>query len=141
VKNKKGLSNIIATVLIVLLALAAVAIVWGFIQPALEDTGTAITASQKCLEAEVRPTSCSSTTVNIQWVRGDIVEAVAIVEDSSGTTQTANADFSSLNILSTASATVSTVSAGDTVTAAAIILDDNGNPHTCDPSPTEITCT
>src|SRR3989344_4011525 len=40
--NKRGLSGIIATVLIILLALAAVVIIWAFISPILEKGGGGI---------------------------------------------------------------------------------------------------
>ena len=51
--KKRGLSNLIATVLIVLLALAAVAIVWGFIKPVLEGAGPSVELGTKCVDVEV----------------------------------------------------------------------------------------
>lgn len=57
--NNKGLSNLVATVLIVLLALAAVAIVWGFVRPAIDDAGSQINLQTSCNYVEVQPVSCT----------------------------------------------------------------------------------
>ncbi len=59
--RKHGLSDVVATVLIVLLALAAVAIIWSFIRPSLERSGTAVQTQSTCLEVEVEVKSCRLT--------------------------------------------------------------------------------
>jgi len=56
-KSKRGLSDVVTTVLIVLIALAAVAIVWGFIQPSLRSDASQITSG--CITLELIPQSCS----------------------------------------------------------------------------------
>jgi len=139
-KNKRGISDVIATVLIVLLVLAAIAIVWGFVQPTINDAGTAIGASQKCLSAEVVPTSCSSSGVNVQWKKGEIVGAQVFVEEDDGTANSERVSFSGAQILSTA--TTSTIGTSSGVARAApIVLNSEEEEVVCDPSPTEINCT
>lgn len=59
--NKKGLSDIVATVLIVLLALAAVAIVWGFLRPMFDSVASSTDLKSKCLGVEVQPVLCTYT--------------------------------------------------------------------------------
>jgi len=144
-KNKKGLSSVIATVLIVLLALAAVAIVAGFLLPIFRDSGTTTSASVTCLEAEVKPTNCDSLTgnVNVQWVKGDITKIIAIVEHSDGLIRT-NVSTAT-TILSTTTHNfgpggASFINTGDKARAAAVILDDNSQEITCPESQTEIIC-
>ncbi len=149
--NKKGLSDVIATVLIILLALAAIVIVWSFIQPAIEGTGVSVTASQKCFDTEVRPLSCvpnsptSATAYNvkIQWMKGGTTGAqvIAIIKDPTGTSVA-----SGLTALPTGAQTVTVQNVGAYVDgskarAQAVIKDDNGNDVICPESPTEITCT
>lgn len=56
--SKKGLSDVITTVLIILLALAAVVIIWQFIKPAIENTGPEIQCRTKCVSVTVSPASC-----------------------------------------------------------------------------------
>lgn len=61
--KNKGLSNLVATVLIVLLALAAVAIVWGFVRPTLDRSGTEIDLQTKCISADVTPVRCTYSNI------------------------------------------------------------------------------
>ena len=58
---KRGLSDIVSTVLIILLALAAVAIVWGFISLALRQSGASISNNDLCLSADITPVKCEYT--------------------------------------------------------------------------------
>ena len=62
-KNKRGLSNIVATVLIVLLALAAVAIVWGFLRPTFDTAASETNLRTKCFNVDVQPVSCTSNLI------------------------------------------------------------------------------
>jgi hypothetical protein len=59
--SKKGLSDIVATVLIVLLALAAVAIVWGFLRPMFNTAAQETDLRSKCFSVDIQPDSCRYT--------------------------------------------------------------------------------
>jgi hypothetical protein len=59
IKSRKALSDVVTTGLIILLAIAAVVIVWGFVSPALTGVGERITTN--CITATAKPTSCTIT--------------------------------------------------------------------------------
>ncbi len=146
--NKKGLSDVIATVLIILLALAAIVIVWSFIQPAIEGTGTSVTSSQKCFDIEVRPLSCSGTTVVIQWMKGDIgtstvpAQVIAVVRaPTGGVVSTSDRAPVSASTRQATATMPGTITEGSKARAQAVITDANNNLVICPESPTEITCT
>ena len=88
-RNKKALSDVVATVLIVLLALAAVAIVWSFINPALERSGSQLSDESLCLNIEVKPLSCRSDgasgwATTIEIAKGLPNKVTAVIEDGQG---------------------------------------------------------
>ena len=58
IRNKKGLSDIVTTVLIILLVAVAVAAVWAFVSPSLRGTGTQFTKTQTCISNVVEPIEC-----------------------------------------------------------------------------------
>ncbi|MBI2451479.1 hypothetical protein HYV50_00195 [Candidatus Pacearchaeota archaeon] len=144
--NKRGLSTIVATVLIVLLSLVAIALVWSFISPAIKESGTSVALQQKCFEVEVRPTNCNATTgvVNVQLTRGnvaDIDKVTAIIEQSDGSTKTAEGTVTQQ--LSTVSITVviDAGKSGKTAQAAARVKDESGKTALCSPSVEKVACT
>jgi predicted PurR-regulated permease PerM len=141
--NKKGLSNIVATVLIVLLVLAAIVLVWNVIKPAIEKTGESVETRQDCLFIDVKPLACNNNSgsyenidLSVQVTKGEPTGVVGVIEWADGTTtsQTAN----SPGVLATAlfSGMTSNPSGQMAVesTAAAIILDSDGNNITCEQS-------
>jgi len=150
--TKRGLSNIIGTVLIVLLALAAIAIVWNFLAPTFTGAGETIDISQKCLIAELKPTSCviagGTATINVQNVRGDATDMRVIIEDPLGVTAVGDSAIAPTQLLATASGTVTVPAGFDATTVidvkayvAPIVTGSNGEQGTCPQSPTVITCT
>lgn len=73
--SKKGVSDIVTTVLIILLVLAAVSIVGNIILKNLQKGGEQIEKSTDCLSLEVIPLACSAAgnnTYNVQykWTKG-----------------------------------------------------------------------
>ena len=89
--NKKALSNVITTVLILLLALAASVIAWQFVRPILTSPSQTILLQQECLAAEVTPVSCNYVDTAAQAIaivkqtRGKIAGIAAVLEFSDGT--------------------------------------------------------
>lgn len=51
-RNKKGLSTIVTTLIIILLVLVAVGIIWSVVKGLLDDSKDDIANSQKCLDIE-----------------------------------------------------------------------------------------
>jgi len=96
--NKKGISDVVTTVLIVLLSLVAVAIVWSFLSPLITKSGTQISQTQACLSASLEVASCkvaSGTLYNVTVHRNagaaDVEEMklklIFLNADGSGTTK------------------------------------------------------
>ena len=56
--NKKGVSAVVANVLIVLLVVAAVSILWAVIKPTLEGAGEDIAGSTTCSQVNMEITNC-----------------------------------------------------------------------------------
>jgi hypothetical protein len=65
--NKKGISDVVTTVLIVLLSLVAVAIVWSFLSPLITKSGTQIAQTQACLSASLEVSGCNLDTADTIW--------------------------------------------------------------------------
>jgi len=60
-QNKKGLSDVVTTVLIILLVVAAVSLVWVFIVPMIKNTGGAVNRGQTCFTNSVEPVTCKGS--------------------------------------------------------------------------------
>lgn len=56
--NRKGLSDVVSTVLIILLAVAAVSVIWFVIRPMLQNSGDEVQKGAICLSNKVEPLSC-----------------------------------------------------------------------------------
>jgi hypothetical protein len=145
--NKKGLSNIVATVLIVLLVLAAIVLVWNVIRPAIENTGEQIDIKTQCLSVDVKPTICTNSstqaTVTYQIFQGvPLFKVVAIVENPAGQTFTDTDSAPPGTILTTATIGpfAATGTGVMTATTAAVLQDSNGNEVTCDAVAVPIDC-
>src|SRR3989344_3745134 len=59
ITNRKGLSDVVTTVLIILLVVAAVAVLWNFLQPFLLKTGSSIQKGQTCIDNKIEPIACT----------------------------------------------------------------------------------
>ena len=148
--KKRGISDIVATILIVLLALAAVAMIWAFIQPLIGGAGETATLSAKCLQTEVKPTSCiintttNSATANAQLTKDGASKITILLEDELGTTLTGN-QVDAPPILSTTQVIIANTTALDVTSTieargVAIVEDDQGNSQLCTPSPVTFNC-
>lgn len=148
--NKRGISDIVATILIVLLALAAVAIIWAFVQPMLRGTGGAATLSAKCLQTEVKPTNCvinttsNTSSVNVQLVKAGASKVSVVLEDVTGAAITGT-EVTAPGVLATTAVSVEDISTLDTTgdvvaKGIAIVSDEEGNSQMCSPSTIEYTC-
>ena len=61
-QNKKGLSDVITNVLIILLVLIAIGIIASFVIPMVRNAGNQAQTVQDCLNVKVTPVSCKLTT-------------------------------------------------------------------------------
>jgi hypothetical protein len=153
ITDKKGLSNIIATVLIVLLALAAIAIIWGFLRKPLETTGESIDLASKCFLVEVEPTGCqtgdtnTTSNVTVQLLSGEAHEITYSIKDSTGFTLANRTSATGLQELGSVSFTNIDTTSLDSdasqwvVEAAAVVADETGvETLTCDVSTETVGC-
>ncbi|MEK6855056.1 MAG: hypothetical protein AABX73_02430 [Nanoarchaeota archaeon] len=149
IKNKKGLSDIVATVLIILLAVAAVAIVWSFLRPTFGDALGKVDLQTLCFQTEVKAVSCASGVVNVQLVKGDtasIKEVMGIITYSDNSVKSLGSGTAVLAVLSTVPINVGALSGSATpVTAkAAVIVKDSSDATrtaTCDETVESVACT
>jgi hypothetical protein len=72
-KNNKGLSTVVTTLIIILLVLVAVGIIWGVVNNLLGKSSGTIETSTKCLDVDVRATKVTqgltSTSYNVTLYR------------------------------------------------------------------------
>jgi hypothetical protein len=61
-KNKKGLSTIVTTLIIILLVLVAIGIIWSVVKGLLDSSKDDISNSQKCLDIEITVSKLSNVT-------------------------------------------------------------------------------
>src|SRR3989344_3714296 len=139
-ENKKGLSDIVATVLIVLLALAAVAIVWGFLRPVFTNAASTTSLRSQCISVDVQPTVCN---YNDNTGTGTIA-ITARVRNMDGSTYT-SWTYPAVELLGTDTFTYTNMGAAlgngalTDFTVAGVVTDDAGNNQTC--PGTTIACT
>ena len=60
--SKRGLSDVVTTVLIILLVVASVVTIWAFIQPTLKNAGSSVQKGTVCLTNSIEPVSCKQVT-------------------------------------------------------------------------------
>src|SRR4030042_3040850 len=63
-RNKKAMSEIVTTVIMVVLALVAVAVIWGIINNLISEKGAQISIGQKCLAVALSIESVSGCTAD-----------------------------------------------------------------------------
>ena len=91
--NKKGLSEVVTNVLIILLVVVAVGLLWRFVLPLL--SGDKLQQAGLCLEAKIEPTKCINyganlvnATVHRNEVKADLREIKLIFEMPDGSSST-----------------------------------------------------
>ena len=144
VMKKRGLSDVVAVTLIILLAIAAVVIVWAFVSSMLKDTGKQLEAN--CLNVNVKPVTCdvSTTKVTVQSGTGDaILTSLRIVVYSDGT-PSATSDVVScatpLNPLESGECSDAKFTKGKYVSVAGVIKNADNLDQVCTPSTEKIEC-
>ena len=136
--EKKGLSDVVTTVLIILLALAAIAIVWAFVGPMIRNTSTSSELQKKCFDVEVRPTTCTiasgQATITYKSVRGEAAEVTGVIISNTGQTSSST-QTNSLSIFETGTMTFAVPTSGATFTAQVLpVVQVEDQKLTCDPS-------
>jgi len=142
--NKKGLSTIVATLLIILLTLVAVGIVWVVVRGVVQNASGNVDIEAKCLQANIIATNVdntSATSFDVTLSRqggGDEIGGVKLVFMNDSETVTYVADISG-NIAPLATVTknvminetYTTLTNPSSVEVVAYFLDDSGNEQLC----------
>jgi flagellin-like protein len=84
ISNKKGLSEVVTTLIIILLVLVAIGIVWVVVNNVLQSGSQQAEISAKCLEVSIQATaaSCTGGTCNVTYKRsagGDDIDGLKII--------------------------------------------------------------
>jgi hypothetical protein len=142
--NRKGISTVVATILIVLLAVVAVVIIWAVLKPALERTASKV--STECIEVDIEVSSatCDSVTDTadvIVRLNAGTVSGVKLIfsngTDSAVSDQTAvpvELGTKSYNGISTG------VEDASSVNVAGVVMSETGETRTCTPTATPYSC-
>lgn len=82
-KNKRGISAVVATILIVLLAVVAVSIVWAVLRPAITKSAEKI--NTKCLEVDLSLDKCTTDgNITVTLNSGNITKLKIAFYDTKG---------------------------------------------------------
>lgn len=58
-KNRKGVSEVVANVLIVLLVIVGIAVIWSVVKPTIDKGASGIKTGSECLSLSLEPVSCT----------------------------------------------------------------------------------
>ncbi len=141
INNKKGLSAIITTLLVVVLVLVAVGIVWGVVRNVLTRGAESVEIGGKCMNIDVRATlvSCigSDCVVTIQrtGTSGDEFAGLKMVfrDSTAGTSSGVIDEIGDVELLlgKTTGSIASGVVAPDSVEITVYFEDASGNEQLC----------
>ena len=137
--NRKGLSDIITTVLVIVLVIAAIGILWASLKPTIQK-GVESTEQAGCYQIDLQAVKClknSGNTANVtyKWVSGDVTlvgsKLVLGKVDGSSTSVDGNA---MTQLATTASNNVDFGAVPKQFSVAAVIKSSSGNSITCQAS-------
>lgn len=133
--SKRGLSDVVTTVLIVLVALGAIGIIAGFLLPAIQSGSSQITAS--CLTLQLEPVKCTYTEANVATVLvkrntgdSDLQGVTLVFTNSNGETES-NITTINPNILETKSVVASLADEPKSVQVSGTVLTEAGDEKIC----------
>lgn len=62
--NRKGVSEVVANVLIVLLVIVGIAVIWSVVKPAIDKGAQGVENAGDCFSVQVQPESCTANGAN-----------------------------------------------------------------------------
>lgn len=119
-KDKKGLSQVVTIVILVVLVLIAAGIIWAVVSNLIARGATQIDLNQKCLEVDIKPTiaTCDALTCTVTLVRsstGTEIDGIKIsfVTDTDSDVQDYPGDINVLKTITPAAFTLVGISGSD----------------------------
>ena len=138
-ENKRGLSAIVATLIIILLVLVAVGIIWVVVRNLIQEGAEQVDVSTKCMAVDVRAVSVAPVvgeagnySVALRRTAGG--EAIAGVKISlfNDTANSGVLNFTAISELETTTETVvAEVTNADRLEYTVYFLDESGNERLC----------
>jgi hypothetical protein len=139
--NKKGLSTIVATLLIILLTLVAVGIIWVVVRQLVTNTTDDVSLRAKCLDAEVQAIKVTNSTTNYfvtlnrkagKAVIGGVTLVFTNKSETSNVVTDVVGNIASLGTITTPAISITTLANPEKVSVVVFFLDDSGNKMLCD---------
>jgi len=143
--QKRGLSTVVTTLIIILLVLVAIGIIWIVVKSVIETGSKSVDYAVKCLNVDVRATSVACDTsasaiCNVTVSRkagGDAISGIKMVfYNSSGISGAMNTIVGNINTVETKTiySVNSNMGTPKKVDVSAYFNDDAGNPQVCTPN-------
>ena len=136
-ENKRGLSAIVATLIIILLVLVAVGIIWVVVRNLIQEGSEQIEISTKCLAIDLRAVSVNETTagtysVTLRLAGGETIGGVKIALFNDTINSEVLDGFLALTVLNTKTETfVAGVTDANRLDYTVYFLDESGNEAFC----------
>ena len=98
-KDKRALSTIVTTLIIILLVLVAIGIIWFVVRPVIEGGSQQIDIKAKCLNVDIRATGaspCTTAACTITIKRGldnEDIDGIKVVVSDGSTSRTSDTLF------------------------------------------------
>jgi len=83
--NKKGVSEVVANVLIVLLVIVGIAVIWSVVKPTIDKGAGGIQNAGDCFSVSVSPVSCTRGVAAVAAVNGVCTTATSCTGTGQGT--------------------------------------------------------
>ena len=140
IHNKRALSDVVTTLIIILLSLVAIGIVWVVVSNVIEGSSETADIGAKCLEVDIKATaaSCTGGTCDVTYKRslgGDDIDGLLIL--LSNGTQTVQAsvlgNIAPLDTATKAGIVETLTDDPNSVEIAAYFVDSSGQNQTCAP--------
>lgn len=144
--KRRGLSEVVTTVLIILLVLVAIGIIWAAVRPTIENSGSRI--SGDCLTIQMETLNCSvgpSNTFNVLVKRnvgtGDL-QAVKLIFSDTDSSQVVEkpTTIGELESVTLASGTLTGISGTVDVKIAPVVGLTGGSTQTCTEETSTVRC-
>ncbi len=137
-QNKRGMSDVVTTLIVILLVLVAVGIVWVVVSNVLESGAEQTEISSKCLGIDIRATSlsCDGNNCSVSYTRKDGNEAVdgvkIVVTDGTDSNETIIPG--TMGSLAVRTSNVTYIKTANEVVISGYFLDSSNEPVYCSPS-------
>ena len=148
IHNKRGLSEVVSTLIIILLVLVAIGIVWVVVSNVLQSGASQTEIGAKCLQVDVKANAVNCASNNVTWEcdvtynrksGGDAIDGIKIVLSNGLESSTASVagNVAPLDVRTQSNINTTIVIANaepSSAQIAAFFIDDSGNEQVCNPT-------